>query len=58
VNRLPARYRVPLELCYLQGKSNHEAAAQLRCPVGTIKGRLSRARQALRERLSRRGLGV
>ncbi|MGO9464214.1 MAG: RNA polymerase sigma factor [Isosphaeraceae bacterium] len=57
VSRLPDRYRLPLVLCYLQGKSNQEAAAQLDCPVGTIKGRLSRARHVLRERLSRRGLG-
>jgi len=57
VSRLPDRYRLPLVLCYLQGKSNQEAAAQLECPVGTIKGRLSRARQTLRERLTRRGLG-
>ena len=56
VNRLPDRYRLPVELCYLEGKTNQEAASQLRCPVGTIKGRLSRARQTLRERLSRRGL--
>jgi RNA polymerase sigma factor (sigma-70 family) len=57
VSRLPDCYRLPLELCYLQGKSNGEAALQLRCPVGTIKGRLWRARQTLRERLARRGLG-
>jgi len=57
VSRLPDRYRLPLVLCYLEGKSNQEAAAQLQCPVGTIKGRLSRARQTLRERLTRRGLG-
>jgi RNA polymerase sigma factor (sigma-70 family) len=56
VSRLPDRYRLPLELCYLQGKTNQEAAAHLNCPVGTIKGRLSRARQTLRDRLSRRGL--
>jgi RNA polymerase sigma factor (sigma-70 family) len=56
VSRLPDRYRLPLVLCYLQGKSNGEAALELRCPVGTIKGRLWRARQALRERLARRGL--
>jgi RNA polymerase sigma factor (sigma-70 family) len=56
VNRLPASYRLPVVLCYLEGKTNQEAAAQLRCPVGTIKGRLSRARQRLREGLSRRGL--
>ena len=56
VSRLPENYRLPVVLCYLEGKSNQEAAAQLSCPVGTIKGRLSRARQILRDRLSRRGL--
>jgi RNA polymerase sigma factor (sigma-70 family) len=56
VSRLPENYRRPVVLCYLEGKTNQEAAAQLSCPVGTIKGRLSRARQTLRDRLSRRGL--
>jgi RNA polymerase sigma factor (sigma-70 family) len=56
MGRLPDRYRLPLVLCYLEGKTNEEAARQLRCPVGTIKGRLSRARGRLRDRLSRRGV--
>jgi RNA polymerase sigma factor (sigma-70 family) len=56
VSRLPETYRMPVMLCYLEGKTNQEAAAQLNCPVGTIKGRLSRARETLRDRLSRRGL--
>jgi RNA polymerase sigma factor (sigma-70 family) len=56
VSRLPERYRIPVVLCYLNGKTNQEAAAQLSCPVGTIKGRLSRARRTLRDRLSRHGL--
>lgn len=56
VSRLPDHYRLPVVLCYLEGKTNQEAAAQLSCPVGTIKGRLSRARQTLRDRLTRRGL--
>jgi RNA polymerase sigma factor (sigma-70 family) len=56
VSRLPENHRLPVVLCYLEGKTNQEAAAQLRCPVGTIKGRLSRARQTLRDRLGRRGL--
>jgi RNA polymerase sigma factor (sigma-70 family) len=56
VSRLPENYRLPVVLCYLEGKTNQEAAAQLSCPVGTIKGRLSRARRTLRDRLSRRGL--
>jgi RNA polymerase sigma factor (sigma-70 family) len=58
VSRLPERYRVPLVLCYLEGKTNEEAALQLRCPVGTVKGRLWRARGRLRDRLCRRGLSL
>ena len=56
ISQLPDRYRLPLVLCYLEGKTNQEAARQLQWPVGTVKGRLSRARQRLRDRLSRRGL--
>jgi RNA polymerase sigma factor (sigma-70 family) len=56
VSHLPEHYRLAVVLCYLEGKTHEEAAAQLRCPIGTIKGRLSRARQVLRNRLSRRGL--
>jgi RNA polymerase sigma factor (sigma-70 family) len=58
LNRLPESYRLPLLLCYFEGKSNREAADELSWPVGTVKGRLSRARQALRERLSRRGVAI
>jgi RNA polymerase sigma factor (sigma-70 family) len=54
VSRLPVNCRLPVVLCYLEGKSCQEAAAQLSCPIGTIKGRLWRARQTLRDRLSRR----
>ena len=56
VSRLPVNCRLPVVLCYLEGKSCREAATQLSCPVGTIKGRLWRARQTLRDRLSRRGM--
>jgi len=56
ISQLPDRYRLPLILCCLEGKTNQEAARQLQWPVGTVKGRLSRARQTLRDRLSRRGL--
>jgi RNA polymerase sigma factor (sigma-70 family) len=56
VGRLPDKYRSAVVLCYLEGKTNEEAALQLRWPVGSVKSRLSRARDLLRTRLMRRGL--
>jgi RNA polymerase sigma factor (sigma-70 family) len=56
LKRLPDRYRLPLVLCYLEGKTNAQAAEQLQWPVGTVKGRLWRARGQLRDQLCRRGL--
>jgi RNA polymerase sigma factor (sigma-70 family) len=58
VQRLPDKYRGPVLLCYLEGKTNEEAAAQLRLPVGTVKTRLSKAREMLRTRLTRRGVAL
>jgi RNA polymerase sigma factor (sigma-70 family) len=56
ISRLPDHYRLPVVLCYLEGKTNEQAAAELQCPVGTVKGRLSRARDRLRTRLVLRGV--
>jgi RNA polymerase sigma factor (sigma-70 family) len=56
VNQLPSKYRIPFVLCYLEGKTNQEAAQELGCPVGTILSRLAWARERLRQRLTRRGL--
>jgi RNA polymerase sigma factor (sigma-70 family) len=56
VNRLPKKYRAPFVLCYLEGKTNEEAAQLLGCPKGTVLSSLSRARERLRKRLIRRGL--
>jgi RNA polymerase sigma factor (sigma-70 family) len=54
--RLPARYREPVILCLLDGRTHDDAARRLGCPVGTVKGRLWRARRLLRDRLARRGV--
>ncbi len=58
VGRLPRHYREAVILCYLEGKTGDEAAALLKCPVGTIKSRLSWARNRLRDRLVKRGVAT
>jgi RNA polymerase sigma factor (sigma-70 family) len=55
IGRLPQRYREVVVLCDLGGLRHDEAARQLGCAVGTIGSRVSRARERLRARLTRRG---
>jgi RNA polymerase sigma factor (sigma-70 family) len=55
LHRLPQRHRAPLVLCYLEGKTNEQAAQILGCPRGSMAERLAQARERLREALARRG---
>jgi RNA polymerase sigma factor (sigma-70 family) len=56
LSALPDRYRVPIVLCELEGKTLKEAAHQLGLPEATIGTRLYRGRNLLAGRLSKRGL--
>ena len=56
IGRLPPRYWLAVVACHLEGLTQHEAAAQLGWPVGTLQSRLARGRLRLRDRLQRRGL--
>jgi RNA polymerase sigma-70 factor (ECF subfamily) len=55
---LPEKYRAPLILCELEGKTLGEAAGQLHWPQGTLATRLARGRALLGRRLARRALAV
>jgi RNA polymerase sigma factor (sigma-70 family) len=56
LNRLPDPYRLVIVLCDLEELTQEQAAARLGWPVGTVKSRLTRRRERLRARLTRRGL--
>src|SRR6266851_1935193 len=56
LRQLPEKYRTPLLLCYLEGKSHEEVARQLSCPIGTVHSRLARGRSRLKAVLERQGV--
>jgi RNA polymerase sigma factor (sigma-70 family) len=56
LNRLARKYRTPLLLCCLEGKTRDEAARILGVPLSTVSGRLEAGRERLRRRLAGRGV--
>jgi hypothetical protein len=56
VSALPEQYRAPLVLCYLEGRTNDQAARELGWAPGSMSYRLARARERLQARLARRGV--
>ena len=58
LSRLPDKYRVPVALCDLQGRTRRDVARQLGIPAGTLSGRLATARRVLASRLARVGVAL
>jgi RNA polymerase sigma factor (sigma-70 family) len=56
IARLPEPYRQPLILCYLESRTQEEAARRLGLAPAVLRGRLERGRQKLRRRLEKVGL--
>lgn len=58
LERLPDKYRAPIVLCDLEGKTRKQAAAILHVAEGTLSSRLARGRGMLARRLARQGLAL
>lgn len=56
LSRLSDRLRAPLILCFLQGRTQDEAARQLGWSLNTLRRRLSQGRRLLEARLRGRGV--
>jgi RNA polymerase sigma factor (sigma-70 family) len=56
LQHLPEKYRVPLMLCYLDGRTHDEVAREIGLPRGSIAKRIGEGLELLRERLIERGL--
>jgi RNA polymerase sigma factor (sigma-70 family) len=55
LGRLPEKYRAPLVLCELEGRSRKEVARKLDVPEGTLSWRLAQAKKMLARKLSCHG---
>jgi RNA polymerase sigma factor (sigma-70 family) len=55
LRRLPEKYRAPLALCYLDGRTHGEAARLIGIPRGSMAKRIGEGLRRLRQRLAARG---
>lgn len=58
LERLSGADRSAAVLCLCEGLTHEEAADRLRIPLGTLKGRVARAKEKLRRGLSKRGVTI
>ncbi len=58
ISSLPEKYRTPIVLCDLEGKTHEQAARELGWPKRSLTNRLVRAREMLREELTDRGVAL
>jgi RNA polymerase sigma factor (sigma-70 family) len=58
LSALPEKYRVPILLCDLEGRTRKEAAEKLGWPEGTVATRLAEGRNRLAKRLARQGVTI
>jgi RNA polymerase sigma factor (sigma-70 family) len=56
IDRLPESHRLPVVLCDLEDLTYEQAAEQLGWTVPTLRNRLAKARQRLKDRLARHGM--
>lgn len=54
LGKLDPAHQLVINLCELEGLSYQEAADAMEVPIGTVRSRLARARDALRQRMMRR----
>lgn len=58
LDQLPRKYRLPIILCHLEGRSQAEVAALLRLKQPAVSKRLKRGYELLRTKLARRGMAA
>src|SRR5262249_22662674 len=58
IGRLPEKDRSPIVLCHLEQMTHEGAARHLGWTVGVVRGRVAKARELLRSRVSRRGVAL